>query len=271
MELKLVTLQDGQVKVDGNASRALMRSAGLKFQEVDIETGSPREFQRKFATAVQDAGYAIVEDTINMNKGAIGAGVGDVKCVLVARRDEEEPAALRFRSRPYTVTGIILGTVLLAMTCLIFVCGFTSLAFDESGTTGALITLLSVGVGLLGLLSFGLPLIRKTDLAPMTRTTVLRVRAEGEAYETMTEMEVAAGRQVKRALITARLAVAISTEVVFAFDPKRVPSRHMEALRTDATMFVTAEGARGIEGARQRAVAEMGEFADRIRKLSEVA
>ena len=271
MAVKLATLRDGQVQVDGNASRALMRSAGLKFQEVDIETGSPREFQRRFATAVQDGGYTIVEDTINMNKGAIGSGVGDVQCVIVARRDDAVPGALRFRSRPYTVAGIVLGTVLLAMTCLIFVCGFTSLALDESGTAGILITLIGIGLGLMGLLAFGLPLIRKTVLAPMARTTVLRVRAEGEAYETMTETEVGAGKQVKRALITARLAVAISTEVVFAFDPKRVPSRHMDALRADAKLFLTAEGARGIEDARQRAVAEMGEFADRVRRLAEVA
>lgn len=270
MALKLVTLRDGQVHVEPNASRALMRSVGLKFQEVDVETGSPREFQRKFARSVGDGGYAVLADTINMNMGAVGAGVGDVDCVLVARRDQMIPKALRFTSRPYKVPGIVLGTVLLAMACLVMVCGVTSLAVDDTGTTMLLLVLTCAASGLFGLLSFGLLFIRHSRFVPLTATTILRVRTEGEAYETRTETEVAAGRQVRRALITARLSVAMSSEVVFAFDPKKVPAGHAGALQSDATAFVTPEGARAIEGAHHRAVAEMSEFADRLRKFSEV-
>ncbi len=270
MTLRLATLREGQVQVGLDASRTLMRSSGLKFQEIDIESGSPREFHRKFARVVADAGYQIPVDTINTRTGAIGSGVGDVAGTIVAHRDEDLPNALRFLDRPYTVAGIVLGLVLLIMALMALFCGFMSLAPDDSGTTFVLLLGVCGACSIVGVLSFGLAFFRRRRFADVVASTILRVRTEGEAYETRTEMEVVAGRQVHRARITARLSVALSIEVVVAFDQRKVPAGHSGLLQSDATRYLTSDAARRTEVARQRAVAELDEFADRISKFSEV-
>ena len=270
MPLALSPLQSGQVPLNRNWSRAMMRSAGLKFHEMDIESGSPKEFQRKTARVVADMGFEIVDDKMNASVDAMGVGVGDVAGEIIAHRDERIDGAITWSVRPYTVVGVVLTVVFVMMAGGLASCFGMGAFVDDSGFSAFMFLICGVGV-VVSFLPLCLALITRVHSEPVIVSTVLRVRTEGEAYSSRSDEEAAAGRRMQRAQVTARLSVAMTTEVQGAFDVHRVPGDLANALRRDAEHALTRDAFQRFERAKLRSVSELSELADRIAKFSQVA
>ena len=257
MSLKLSKIKDGKVEFGRDHTRSFIRANGLKFREVDIESGSPKELQRRVARNIEDAGYNIVEDGMEAQKGGWGESIGDISGRIIAHRDEQVQHALRFTTSPYQSLGF-LGMLAMILICFI---GF----FGENGPSS-----LVIGISAFGFIAcFSMVRFQQNHLASVYTSAVLRIRTEGEAIETRTDEE-AAGKRVARTLVSARMSVAMNVELLMAFNPSEVPSQFFNSVISDAMPFLTEDGKNRLDILRQRATDDLSETAERIGRFSQV-
>lgn len=259
MTIKLSKLKNGSVDFPRDYTRSYIRANGLRFREVDIETGSPKELQRRLARNIEDAGYSIVEDGIDAQKGGWGESVGDISGRLIGHRDEKVEHAMTFSTTPYKNVGY----VGFSIAALIGIVSLEACGADEGG-----LWIIVALVAAIASLAAGN--IKQQNYASIYASTVLRVRTDGEATETRTD-EQADGKRVGRTLVSARMALAMNVEVVLAVNLSQVPAAFSQAVLADATPFLTDEGGKALTLLTQRATGDLTDIAERIERFSQVA
>jgi hypothetical protein len=259
--LKLAELKDGRVEFARDYTRSFIRANGLKFREVDIESGSPKGLQRRLARNIEDAGYNIIEDGMDAQKGGWGDSVGDISGRIIAHRDEQVQHALRFPAYPYAP--LLLGTLPIGGA------GFVGLMMMMNAPSLFPFLMVTASV-VAGIGCIALGSIEKQQHAGVYTSTVLRIRTEGEAMETRTDEE-SGGKRVIRSMVSARMSVAMNVELLLAVNLGQVPSQFRTAVAIDASPFLADDGKKQLDSLRQRAADDLSEIADRVGRFSQVA
>lgn len=266
----LVDAPSASIELPRTATRQNLRTEGYRYFEQDLDVSNPREFFRKLRRTVQDHGYDVTDEQLNVQRGAVGDQVGEVVGSLAAVLTERIAGGAQRIEHPHRNLAVFGGLV----------GGFFGLAVmvnasnDYRGTDaqallfGALAVIVSAGI------AFSLwrsSVVRTCDVVVHT---AIRMLLDGEVYASVgdaTSESLGHGRRLSTQMLSSKVTVITSAEVRIGVDPARAKPVFGSDWRATFDERITDETRRKMSVARDNVVAAAEELNGRLSRLNEVA